>query len=456
MPSFGKIITSLASVATLATALPAKTVMPADSTPFCPEVNKTVRIYASALYTLFPNSPDLVTPPVTDFHVQYHNETRLNIKQAAAFGKFPKEATGCAFGWAQDDADKGVLVAGGDGLLTARQLSGFPENATAGVSAAAVGPFDTAGSEWEFHTEFTGWDREVKGTYHSSGPGKINCTDNIYIILEKASTTNGNIFLKRSENAGLFIEYRFTILDHFNAVLHQPKLIADLHHHHNCHIISSDIIHMCQLRRVYYGCGHEDLDVTPPRALIYCNAAQPRKRGSIGGLKGFMKPCALVGDLSLTEDRGLAIQRPGLCEACAAEANSSDNWLDSRDGIFGSNYQLVRPPTPPAKPPRHRGSTLTSDRVSQDSANQLQRDAVKFPWNWTEEDPPELWVTATEPKRGSEDSSESINGVDHSHTITNDPPVTIQWDFQLYESGDEFGDLELKDISNKDRNGSSA
>ncbi|OTB01991.1 hypothetical protein M426DRAFT_25151 [Hypoxylon sp. CI-4A] len=208
MPSFARITTVLAYLTTLAGAAPTIAAAVRDATaPSCPAPNKTARVYTSELYTLFPDEPDLVAQPVPDFHVQYDNTTKLTIRQAAAFRGLPQEATGCSFGWAQDDATEGVLVTGGSGLLTGRQLEGFPADAaTLGVSFSAVAPFDAA--EKSFESDFTSWDREVKGTYHISGPGVISCAEDIYLILEKPRTTTGNVFLKKTKNAGLFIEYR--------------------------------------------------------------------------------------------------------------------------------------------------------------------------------------------------------------------------------------------------------
>ncbi|KAI1413449.1 hypothetical protein F5Y13DRAFT_161290 [Hypoxylon sp. FL1857] len=207
MSSFARAITLFSCLTATAKAFPTNTPVAVRDTPSCPEPNKTARVYANELYNLFPGQPDLASPAVADFHVQYNNQTGLVIQQAAVFSKLPKEATGCYFGWAQDDAYTGVLVAGGDGLLTGRQLAGFP-NVTEGVSSAAVKPFDTATPDKAFETEFTSWDREIKGTYHISSPGKISCAEDVYLILEKPQTTNGNVFLKRGQEAGIFLEYR--------------------------------------------------------------------------------------------------------------------------------------------------------------------------------------------------------------------------------------------------------
>ncbi|KAI1397960.1 hypothetical protein F4819DRAFT_470215 [Hypoxylon fuscum] len=213
MPSFAKIFTPLSCLAALAVAIPTNTARTTtEDTPVCPEPSTTARIWASDLYTLYPSSsiypgkPDLASPSVQDLHIQYNNVTGLTIKQAAVFGKFPAQAKGCAFGWEQEDATDGILVAGGDGLLASRQLTGFPDTSN-GVSASAVQPFDTAGSDKEFHADFTAWDREIRGTNHSSGPGKIDCSENIYLIIEKQAPTTGNVFLKKTQNAGIFIDY---------------------------------------------------------------------------------------------------------------------------------------------------------------------------------------------------------------------------------------------------------
>ncbi|KAI1139220.1 hypothetical protein F5Y05DRAFT_341965 [Hypoxylon sp. FL0543] len=209
MPSFTKSLALFSCLTATAKAFPTSAAAEIDDTPACPEPNKTARVYASELYNLFPGQPDFASPPVSDFHVQYNNQTGLAIQQAAVFSGLPQQATGCYFGWAQDDAYTGVLVVGGNGLLTGRQLAGFPSAATGGgVSAAAVKPFDTASPDRAFEADFTSWDREIKGTYHISGPGKISCAENVYLLLEKPQTTSGNVFLKRSQNAGIFLEYR--------------------------------------------------------------------------------------------------------------------------------------------------------------------------------------------------------------------------------------------------------
>ncbi|KAI0165213.1 hypothetical protein GGR52DRAFT_100164 [Hypoxylon sp. FL1284] len=223
MPSLATLVAPLAvflaSASTVA-ALPAtgaravavaarNTTSPAAIT--CPDdPNTRVRVWADELYSLFPNAATLRSPPTRDFQVQYHNETRQAIRQAAVFRGLPAGARGCAFGWEQEDptaADGGVLVTGGDGYLVGRQLSGFPPTAQTGVSLDDVAPLDTLGAAAEFHPDFTNWDQATTGQNHTSGPGPIDCAETVALLFQKANNNTGHVYLKRSERGGVFIDF---------------------------------------------------------------------------------------------------------------------------------------------------------------------------------------------------------------------------------------------------------
>ncbi|KAL7619566.1 hypothetical protein AAE478_010107 [Parahypoxylon ruwenzoriense] len=216
MPSFAKLMIPVSYLLGLALSLPAgssaaaavttRHLLPRQNGTSCP-AGSSARVFARELYTLWPNEPDAAYPATADLHVQYHNDTQIRIMQAAVFGPFPPQAQGCAFGWAQDDARRGVLVAGGSGLLTIRQLAGFPASGQP-VSWANVAPFNT--STHAAHPDFTAWDRELHGTTHSSGPGSVECggSEYVYVLIEKEGPTTGNVFLKKTEDAGVFVDYR--------------------------------------------------------------------------------------------------------------------------------------------------------------------------------------------------------------------------------------------------------
>ncbi|KAI1769831.1 hypothetical protein F4818DRAFT_446816 [Hypoxylon cercidicola] len=208
MPSLAKLVASLAILAASATGLPAAAAR--RDTPACPSSpNSRVRVWADEIYSLFPLAPGRKSAAARDLNVQYHNETRQAIKQMAVFRGFPAAAAGCAFGWQQEapTADGGVVVTGGDGYLAARQLGGVPSAEGGGVSLDDVAPFDTLGAAREFHPDFTNWDQATAAQNHTSGPGVIRCQDTIALIIEKATTNTGHVYLKKTENAGIFIDY---------------------------------------------------------------------------------------------------------------------------------------------------------------------------------------------------------------------------------------------------------
>ncbi|XXH01423.1 hypothetical protein Hte_007783 [Hypoxylon texense] len=224
MHSFAKLITPLAILAASAAGLPTAgstseaaveavaVAVAARDTPACPsDPNARVRVWADEIYSLFPLAPDHKAAATPDFNVQYHNETRQAIRQAAVFRGLPSAARGCAFGWQQEAPTDGVLVTGGDGYLVGRQLAdGFPPSAGAvgeGVSLNDVAPFDTLGAAREFHPDFTNWDQSATAQNHTSGPGVIQCADTIALVFEKATTKTGHVYLKKTANAGIFIDY---------------------------------------------------------------------------------------------------------------------------------------------------------------------------------------------------------------------------------------------------------
>ncbi|XDG05043.1 hypothetical protein ABKA04_004658 [Annulohypoxylon sp. FPYF3050] len=75
---------------------------------------------------------------------------------------------------------------------------------------------------------------------------------------------------------------------------------------------------MCYIRRVFYSCLHEDYDVTPPRAILYCRKVVPNI-GSSRSASSAVKPCMSAHTLPLTRraDVYARIVRSNLCEVCA-------------------------------------------------------------------------------------------------------------------------------------------
>ncbi|KAI1442848.1 hypothetical protein F5Y02DRAFT_420616 [Annulohypoxylon stygium] len=75
---------------------------------------------------------------------------------------------------------------------------------------------------------------------------------------------------------------------------------------------------MCYNRRVFYSCLHEDFDVTPPRAILYCRKVVPDV-GSSRSASSSVKPCRSAYTLPLTAraDVYARIVRSNICEFCA-------------------------------------------------------------------------------------------------------------------------------------------
>ncbi|KAI0895219.1 hypothetical protein F4806DRAFT_92898 [Annulohypoxylon nitens] len=75
---------------------------------------------------------------------------------------------------------------------------------------------------------------------------------------------------------------------------------------------------MCYIRRVFYSCLHEDFDVTPPRAILYCRKVVPNI-GSSRSASSSVKPCRSVYTLPLTRQADVyaRIVRSNICEFCA-------------------------------------------------------------------------------------------------------------------------------------------
>ncbi|KAI0845025.1 hypothetical protein F5Y00DRAFT_273399 [Daldinia vernicosa] len=207
-------------------------------------------------------------------------------------------------------------------------------------------------------------------------------------------------------------------------------------HHRN---ISSNP--MCQRRRVYWACLHEDVNVTPPSPLLYCAKATPRTDGSSssGDRNGNsirhndLKPCASIDTLPLTAKHDLfdAVVRPESCEVCAADSTTT--------GLSGQETTTVD------------DGPLTSDHgannienTHQDVPGVFDEDMIDF--DWIMDDPllAEFQRAPREVVAGEEQSSGSTNGV----WFPDAGPVS-EGDFQLYDDEDRFIEDDMKDIGSK-------
>ncbi|KAI1807432.1 hypothetical protein F4811DRAFT_574387 [Daldinia bambusicola] len=102
---------------------------------------------------------------------------------------------------------------------------------------------------------------------------------------------------------------------------------------------------MCLRRRVFWSCLHEDVNVTPPPPLLYCEKAMPKANGGGGGSDGGdadgtstrrsnRKPCASINTLPLTGKSDFigGVVRPERCELCIAMARTIAPVEDKEKG----------------------------------------------------------------------------------------------------------------------------
>ncbi|KAJ4114681.1 hypothetical protein NW760_001604 [Fusarium oxysporum] len=166
----------------------------------CPSTGKTTRQEPSALYSVFPGSPDVAKKSVGFNVATYNNASQ--IEQLLVFTGIPAEAKKCTLGWAQgEQPERLFIVKGGDALTEFKQLSGFPGKA---VTYNTAKEFDTAG-ESVGAADFTNWD-DLPAQTHIVG--NIDCKSIVYL---KAALRNPNgntkVFLEQSDKNGVYIEY---------------------------------------------------------------------------------------------------------------------------------------------------------------------------------------------------------------------------------------------------------
>ncbi|KAI1456293.1 hypothetical protein F4805DRAFT_476071 [Annulohypoxylon moriforme] len=232
---------------------------------------------------------------------------------------------------------------------------------------------------------------------------------------------------------------------------------------------------MCNRRRVFYACLHEDNDVTPPRSILYCSRAVANEGTS--STNGSVRPCAAPSTLPLTgrSDFFAGIVRSGPCENCV----DTLSYINSIPPPPPPNQEILLPAvsavftdsvaaySAPAWAPNHYGSSNgadssnalggfkeTTERERQEGANLFD-----FDWDNDNRDLPDstYFTNASNSTNNSQSSGTSgardgrllFNGIVYSNEPTQSG--TEMQDFQLYD-GDEFAD-ELEEVKGGNNNG---
>ncbi|KAG4219239.1 hypothetical protein PC116_g32281 [Phytophthora cactorum] len=204
---------------------------------------------------------------------------------------------------------------------------------------------------------------------------------------------------------------------------------------------------MCQRRRVYWACLHEDVNVTPPSPLLFCAKATPRTNRDGGGggdadgnsiRQSDLKPCASIDTLPLTAKFDLfnAVMHPESCEVCTADNNSITD-LSGQETIAENNETSTS-----------QDGANSTENIHQDAAEVSKEDPSDLHWIMDDRLFPESPRRASGGlSTGEEQSSGSTSG-----DWFRDAGPVPEGDFQLYDDDEEDRFViedHMKDIGSK-------
>ncbi|KAI0122700.1 hypothetical protein F4814DRAFT_218478 [Daldinia grandis] len=212
-------------------------------------------------------------------------------------------------------------------------------------------------------------------------------------------------------------------------------------HHRN---IPSYTLLMCQRRRVYWACLHEDVNVTPPSPLLYCAKATPRTDGGSSSSdsdgnsirQNDLKPCASVDTLPLTARHDLftAVMHPDTCDVCAADSTTTT-------GLSGQETTAVDDELSTSD-----GRANYVENAHRDVTGVSEDDMVDLDWIMSEYSLQESQGASREVMAGEEQPSGSTGEVWFPGA-----GAASEGDFQLYDDDeDRFVEYDMKDIGSKD------
>ncbi|KAF3067368.1 hypothetical protein GL218_08539 [Daldinia childiae] len=202
---------------------------------------------------------------------------------------------------------------------------------------------------------------------------------------------------------------------------------------------------MCQRRRVYWACLHEDVNVTPPSPLLYCAKATPRTDAGGSGdsdsdgnriRHNDLKPCASADTLPLTAKHDLfnAVMHPESCEVCAADSTTTT-------GLSGQETITID-----EEPSTRDAGANDVENTHRDVIGDFEEDMFDLDWIMDDHLVQESQRASGEVMAGEEQSSGSTGGV----WFPDAGPVS-EGDFQLYDDDeDRFIEDDMKDIGSKD------
>ncbi|KAI1657012.1 hypothetical protein F4813DRAFT_361284 [Daldinia decipiens] len=200
---------------------------------------------------------------------------------------------------------------------------------------------------------------------------------------------------------------------------------------------------MCQRRRIYWACLHEDVNVTPPSPLLYCAKATLRTDGGSSDSDSDgnsyrhndLKPCAPVDTLPLTAKHDLfnALMHVESCDVCTADSTNTD--LSGQETITVDDELSMSD-----------GGANDIENAHQDVLGFSDEDLIDLDWIMNDHLVQESQRASREVVVGEEQPFGSTDGA----WFPDAGPVS-EGDFQLYDDDDDrFVEDDMKDIGSKD------
>ncbi|KAM0193371.1 hypothetical protein ACHAPI_007683 [Fusarium lateritium] len=134
-------------------------------------------IVPEALYDIFPEHPEYAKGKVNGIHLETY-DNKSQVEQAIVFKNIPKDAKFCSLSWRQGPRfSTAFVIKGDDSQAEAYQLSGFPKDGE-DVTYKAVKPFDDAEASVG-GPNFTMWDVSEERAH---GIGMVECAETLAFI----------------------------------------------------------------------------------------------------------------------------------------------------------------------------------------------------------------------------------------------------------------------------------
>ncbi|KAF4445348.1 hypothetical protein F53441_10897 [Fusarium austroafricanum] len=170
-----------------------------DSTEEKPATTTTssslTTIVPAALYDIYPEHPDEASGPVNGVHLETW-EDKSQVEQVIIFKDIPADAKNCALSWRQGPRySRKFLVKNDDAQADARPLSGFPEN-DEDVTYNSIKSYDDQKSIGG--PNFSFWDDRVE---QGHSVGSVDCAATLsFIIGLRNPKGNSQVYLEQDDH----------------------------------------------------------------------------------------------------------------------------------------------------------------------------------------------------------------------------------------------------------------